>query len=375
MPAAPATWRPPVAHSNQPSHEGRSVSPSPPAVTPSIIPADRDRGFTLDQELTQFGRWTSEPMLVPPKDATGPMAETILRRHRPWVDRRTAWRTVIGEHRSLFTRVQQIEMKRASIRLPQGRLFVSVTPRDRFDQIEETIPACVQTRLDEFMDGPMERLKAKVYYLKPLCVEIGDELIFTTRSQIDEAIAGVKDDVFSEVRRLAIRRLPKRAATASLDAATWPVRRLTRAYLERRERAVERLYQHLECKRRKTALKAMRLHQRCRTHGCTFDEMLDLTNPLETSDVIEHYAEMEQVSVRRRNEMLSMAAGHMPWFFALAMGTFQTVTTAMAVHAAMVAPAVLMCDPAFVAEIPGRGGQLLKIGHFDEIGGVTHVEI
>ena len=38
-------------------------------------------------------------------------------------------------------------------------------------------------------------------------------------------------------------------------------------------------------------------------------------------------------------------------------------------------PPVVVCDPAFVAEMPGARGVLLKIGHFDEVGGVTHVEI
>jgi hypothetical protein len=35
----------------------------------------------------------------------------------------------------------------------------------------------------------------------------------------------------------------------------------------------------------------------------------------------------------------------------------------------------MVCDPAFVAELPEKPGVLLKIGHFDEVGGVTHVEI
>jgi hypothetical protein len=38
-------------------------------------------------------------------------------------------------------------------------------------------------------------------------------------------------------------------------------------------------------------------------------------------------------------------------------------------------PPIVACDPAFVAELPGAGGVVLKIGHFDEVAGVTHVEI
>lgn len=43
--------------------------------------------------------------------------------------------------------------------------------------------------------------------------------------------------------------------------------------------------------------------------------------------------------------------------------------------AVMSAPPLMVCDPAFVAEMPGSNGVVLKIGHFDEVGGVTHVEI
>ncbi len=39
------------------------------------------------------------------------------------------------------------------------------------------------------------------------------------------------------------------------------------------------------------------------------------------------------------------------------------------------ASSVMVCDPAFVAEMPGSPGVLLTIGHFDEVGGVTHIEI
>ena len=41
----------------------------------------------------------------------------------------------------------------------------------------------------------------------------------------------------------------------------------------------------------------------------------------------------------------------------------------------MATPPIVVCDPAFVAEMPGSRGVVLKIGHFDEVAGVTHVEI
>ncbi len=40
----------------------------------------------------------------------------------------------ISEHRSSFTQVREIELPQASIRLPKGRLFVSVTEQADFDK-------------------------------------------------------------------------------------------------------------------------------------------------------------------------------------------------------------------------------------------------
>jgi hypothetical protein len=38
-------------------------------------------------------------------------------------------------------------------------------------------------------------------------------------------------------------------------------------------------------------------------------------------------------------------------------------------------PPIFVCDPAFVAEMPSTGRVIMKIGHFDEVGGITYVEI
>jgi hypothetical protein len=38
-------------------------------------------------------------------------------------------------------------------------------------------------------------------------------------------------------------------------------------------------------------------------------------------------------------------------------------------------PSIVVCGPVFVAEMPGSHGVVLKIGHFDEVAGITHVEI
>lgn len=66
-----------------------------------------------------------------------------------------------------------------------------------------------------------------------------------------------------------------------------------------------------------------------------------------------------------------MAAGTVPWFVTLSI----TASYIYSLSLVTLIPPVLVCDPAFVAEMPGSDGQVLKIGHFDEVGGVTHVEI
>jgi len=67
-----------------------------------------------------------------------------------------------------------------------------------------------------------------------------------------------------------------------------------------------------------------------------------------------------------------IAAGTVPWFVALSLTV--SFMSSLASASIVLAPPVVVCDPAFVAEMPGSGGVVLKIGHFDEVGGVTHVE-
>ena len=71
--------------------------------------------------------------------------------------------------------------------------------------------------------------------------------------------------------------------------------------------------------------------------------------------------------------MLQIATGAMPWFFTLSFAASYASTLAWLLINPL--PPIVACDPAFVAELPGSGGVVLKIGHFDEVGGVTHVEI
>ena len=61
----------------------------------------------------------------------------------------------------------------------------------------------------------------------------------------------------------------------------------------------------------------------------------------------------------------------MPWFVTLSLTLYSAVSLAIV----LCTPPVVVCDPAFVAEMPGSRGVLLKIGHFDEVDGITHVEI
>src|SRR5690606_14937333 len=116
--------------------------------------------------------------------------------------------TVVKEHRNDFTQVREIDLHEASIRLPKGRFFVTVTEQKDFDKITDPVPNCVQTRLDEFLNGPGKRRGVNVYYLKPLCVEMGNELVLTTREDLDSAVAKIQDEVFAQYRRKSIYRRP-----------------------------------------------------------------------------------------------------------------------------------------------------------------------
>jgi hypothetical protein len=114
-----------------------------------------------------------------------------------------------------------------------------------------------------------------------------------------------------------------------------------------------------------------RAYRKCRTGGCTFDEMLELNSPLRRTDVIDQYCIEHELSSGKRAQLLRMAAGTVPWFVALSLTASYLSTLVLTVAT----PPVVVCDPAFVAEMPGSRGVLLKIGHFDEVGGVMHVEI
>jgi hypothetical protein len=102
--------------------------------------------------------------------------------------------------------------------------------------------------------------------------------------------------------------------------------------------------------------------------------MLALSNPLDRNEVIEQFGIERKPTQAQRDKLKRAALYSVPWFVALSLGISYTTSLAASI-AITVAPPLMVCDPAFVAEFPGSGGVLLKIGHFDEVGGVMHIEI
>jgi hypothetical protein len=340
-------------------------------VSPSIVDPAIAEPFTLDQELKPFGAWVGAPIWVPPKNSSETFAATMLQETLPFASKDKRWNSVVRKHRSDFTQVREFDLFQASIRLPKGRFFVTVTEEKHFDKITDPIPGCVKTRLEEFLSGPAKKRGAKVYYLKPLSFEVGDELVLTTREDLTAAVTKVQEEVFAEYRRRALYRRPLQALVTAANFGLAIPRAVVKYVVGRRQKAIEALEAHLEFERRKVALDSAKNYRKCRGVGCSFDEMLELTSPLKRTDVIEQYCTEQEVSPAKREQLLQLAEGAMPWFVALSF-TISYLSTFTWIVAA---PPIVACDPAFVAEMPGSNGVVLKIGHFDEVGGVTHVEI
>ena len=340
-------------------------------VSPSVVAPATAEPFTLEQELKPFGAWVGKPIWVPPKDSSKTLAETMRRESRPFTSQDKRWATVVKKHRSDFTQVRELDLFQASIRLPKGRFFVAVTEQKHFDKITDPIPNCVQTRLEEFLSGSAMQRGAKVYYIKPLCIEVGDELILTTGEDLTAAITKVQEDVFAEYRRRALYRRPLGTVVAAANLGLAIPRAIVKYAVGRKQMAIDALQAHLEFERRKLALRTAKTYRKIRTDGCTFDEALELTSPLKRTDVIDQYCTEQELSAAKRAQLLRMAAGTVPWFVALSL----TASFLTSVAAYLAGPPIMVFDPAFVAEMPGSGGVILKIGHFDEVGGITHVEI
>ncbi|MEM6656207.1 MAG: hypothetical protein AAF596_10410 [Planctomycetota bacterium] len=352
----------------------RRRSSAPPTVKPSIVDPRQAAPFTLDQELEPFGRWVDAPLWAPPKGRSTELAKSMLRLTKPFTPADTRWDAVVGAHRAEFAQVREIELFEASIRLPKGRFFVSVTEQKDFGTITDTVPACVQTRLEEFLAGPGSAHGVKVFYLKPLCVDFCDHLILTSREDVLAAIEKVRSEVFAEYAELAPIGRTLAALRAGGNALLAAPRSVVNYFVDRQRKVIDAYQAKIEFQRRKTALRAARTHNRLRTDGCSFDDMLALTTPPDRKEVVEQICVEQELSSAKRAQLMSFAVAEtMPWFVALSL-TASAVAT-IAITTAATAPPVLVADPAFVAEMPDAPGRLLKIGHFDEVDGVTHVEI
>ena len=300
----------------------------------------------------------------------------MLNQFSPFASKEDCWKHVTRKHRNTFTQVRAIELPKASIRLPQGTLYVTVTEPDRFHEIEEEIPSCVQTRLDEFMAGPGKKRGVKVSYLKPLCVEAGSDLIFTTQQELDDAIAAIQAEAFASYKKQYPAHLMRQVAVNALDAALFIPRSLLSSFLEQKKREVETRQGQLEFERRKRAHKAMRHLNRRARKKCSFNEVLSLTDSPDREDVINHMIKEKEadralaMAEMERKMYLLASASALPWFAAMSLAAYKIAAAAVTTTIA-----VSVCDPAFVAEMPGARGRLLKIGHFDEVDGVMHVEI
>ena len=325
---------------------------------------------TPQQDLELFGTWTSKPIWVPPKDSSKELAKSMLNSFGAFASKDESWEGVVKENRSRFTQVRKMELPRASIRLPQGQLYVMVTERENFDQIEEEIPRCVQTRLDEFLAGPGMRRGVKVYYLKPLCIEVGSDLIFTTDEELEDAISQIKSEVFTEYRRQYLgdraRRLAVNAAHASLAAP----RAFIKSYLDRKKRQIDAYHAKLEFERRRRAHEAMKMRRKYRRDDCTYEELLGMTNAPNRDDVIKQYVEDNSFSNVDQQLYSLVSTESLPWFATLSLAALKLLAVSL-----QAGVSVAVCDPAFVAVMPGQRDRLLKIGHFDEVDGVMHVEI
>jgi hypothetical protein len=344
-------------------------------VKPSRVSPSPASPFTLDQELKPFGTWVDAPLWVPPKDSSVEMADSMLNGTSIFSSRSKSWDVIVEKHRDSFTQVREIELAKASIRLPKGKLFVTVTEQKHFDRINDDVPNCVRTRLEEFLDGPGKRPGVKVYYLKPLCVEVGDELAFTSREDVMAAINKIKDEVFAVYRRRYLATNAKKLLVSTARGAVAIPNGMVTYVLNRRQKAIDEYQAKLEFRRRQTALDAAKEYRKHRTTECTFDDMLEMTAPVKREAAIMQYSIDKELSEAKRAQLLRIAAGQLPWFALASLAANLAYMSYVTATSLTLASPLLVCDPAFVAEFPGSGGVVLNIGHFDEVRGVRHVEL
>ena len=360
------TWQTAVRTVN---HGTTTSKPPRPAQSSKPEPRTDVGPLNLEQELELFCKWKSGPIWVPPKDTSSELARTMLNKCGPFASKEDCWKVVLKEHRSSFTHVRAIELPKSSIRLPKGQIYVSVTDQKNFDKIEEPIPNCVQTRLEEFLAGPRNKRGTKVYYLKPLCIEADSQLIFTSKEEIEAATLQIQEEVFAEYRRLYLRDRLKKGLIGLGNATLALPRWLIKSAFDKKKREIEHYHRRMEFERRKLTMDAMKKRKKFRSDSCSFDDLLALSHTPSRERVIQKYCEQYQKSDLDRQMFLVMSAASLPWFVGMSIAAINLVTISMA------AAPVGMVDPVFVAEMPNKRGELLKIGHFDEIDGVMHVEI
>src|SRR5690606_9803276 len=162
---------------------------------------------------------------------------------------------------------------------------------------------------------PGKQRGVKGYYLKPLCVESGDDLILTTRDDLTRAIQKIQAADFAEYSRQAPGTRTTQAISAIAHAGLATPRKLLAAYANRRQKVIDAYEAKLEFERRKRALATMQTLQRCRrSTPCTFDDMLALTSPIDRDEVILQYCEEQELSTAQRRHLMMIAAGTIPWF-------------------------------------------------------------
>ncbi len=354
-----------LSSADEPLKQKTTVRPSPVSAEP----------FSLAQELTVFGRWTSQSILVPPRDASRELARSMLAHSSPREPFEKRWQDLVQRHRTQFTQVREIDIARDSIRLPKGRLYVTVTEKRDFDTIIDKIPACVQTRLEEFLASHGRRPGVRVYYLKPLCVEVDEHLIFTTADELHAAINGIQAQVIQQYRRMFLPHYAVKFGCAVVDGCTAIPRKILKSLWEQKKLAVDAYQRKLEFERRKTVMEALQARRQCRTDDCTFEEFLSVTSDIKRQDVLRKMAIERQLNSEQFKDLImSSSEVALPWFITLSCSVSVLASLAAKISV-FLAPPVIVCDPVFVAEFPESPGQLLKIGHFDEIGGVMHIEI
>src|SRR5687768_17903528 len=95
---------------HRPAPQARAVG----RVSPSIVDPAIGEPFTLEQELKPFGAWVGESIWVPPKDASGTFAETMLRETGPFTSKSKRWEAGVEKDRRDFTQVREFDLFHAS---------------------------------------------------------------------------------------------------------------------------------------------------------------------------------------------------------------------------------------------------------------------